>query len=477
MPLKSAAAKGKAFVRDAPSSLLISEKQAALARQSSFELKFERRVIKTFDNKEDDLILQYDQFLRAECAKKNINAEDFLSAYDQFTTRITAIHSLRNKNAERHRRIKRAFDGARVINHYIIAYVAFQKTIANIARERKFTKLNVTTLLLKSLIARLSLSLALFQGSTSSFANKAPNAKLVASIMSTLRKSIDASSFAAFELEVQRDPFENQLLLALLVKKRDSFEYELAKAMSNRCLRLVEIKDFIIAAELTKKAISQIRKLLKDEFSNNAILRLFDRRSQLFSAFKKGFAIVLDAEAKTYEVKSFFKSKSRRADDLIDADKLKDFKKSLRPIKLSFNDSDLSVEITLESAKSTREPRFTSQIDDLEASSSQPESLDRAFDKVIKALADLLKDEDDLTSSSGPYSGLANSPSAKFTLINDATNKRKNDTRSFTLKDTAAGTSSSNAGLAKRRRPSQPKENEGVEDVNTERDYKEAAEA
>ncbi|EKD15150.1 hypothetical protein MBM_06366 [Drepanopeziza brunnea f. sp. 'multigermtubi' MB_m1] len=200
-------------------------------------------------------------------------------------------------------------------------------------------------------------------------------------------------------------------------------------------------------------------------------------KKKLFSAFKKGFAIVLNAKAKTYGAKSFSKGKSRRADDLVDADKLKDFKESLRPIKLSFNDFDLSVKITLKSANSTRELRFTSQIDESKASSSQPESLNRAFDKAIEALSDLPEDEDDLTSGSRPYSGLADPSSAKFTPINDATNKRKNDTRSFTLKDAAASTSSSNASLAKRRRPSQLKENEGVEDVSTERDYKEAAEA
>ncbi|KAJ5053752.1 uncharacterized protein L3040_000043 [Drepanopeziza brunnea f. sp. 'multigermtubi'] len=203
---------------------------------------------------------------------------------------------------------------------------------------------------------------------------------------------------------------------------------------------------------------------------------LIKHKKKLFSAFRKGFAVVLDAEAKTYEAKSFSKGKSRRADDLVDADKLKDFEKSLRPIELSFNDSDLSVEINLESAKSTRELRFTGQIDDPEASSSQPESLDRAFDEAIEALGDLPEDEDEL-SGSGPYSGLADPPSAKFTPINEATNKRKNDTRSFTLKDAATSTSSSNAGPAKRRRPSQPEENERVEDVSTERDHEEAAEA
>ncbi|EKD13656.1 hypothetical protein MBM_08374 [Drepanopeziza brunnea f. sp. 'multigermtubi' MB_m1] len=138
----------------------------------------------------------------------------------------------------------------------------------------------------------------------------------------------------------------------------------------------------------------------------------------------------------------------------MNADKLKDFKKSLRPIKLSFNDSDSSVKIALKSAKSTREPRFTGQIGNFKGSSFQPESLDRAFDKAIKALNDLPEDEDDLTNSSGPYFSFANFPSAKFTLINDAINKRKNDTRSFTLKDAAASTLSSNASLAKRRRPS-----------------------
>ncbi|EKD20260.1 hypothetical protein MBM_02212 [Drepanopeziza brunnea f. sp. 'multigermtubi' MB_m1] len=200
-------------------------------------------------------------------------------------------------------------------------------------------------------------------------------------------------------------------------------------------------------------------------------------KKKLFSVFKKGFAIILDVKAKTYGAKSFSKGKSRRANDLIDADKLKDFKESLRSIELSFNDFDLSVKIILKSAKSTRKPRFTGQIDDLKASSSQPESLNRAFDKAIEALADLLKDEDNLTSGFRLYSGLADPPSAKFTLINDATNKRKNDTRSFTLKDTAASTSSSNASLAKRRRPSQSEENERVEDVSTEGDHKEAAEA
>ncbi|EKD16075.1 hypothetical protein MBM_06086 [Drepanopeziza brunnea f. sp. 'multigermtubi' MB_m1] len=63
--------------------------------------------------------------------------------------------------------------------------------------------------------------------------------------MSTLRKFTDASSFAALALEVQRDLLEKQLLPAPPVKKRDSFDYELAKAVSNRCLGLVEIKDFI----------------------------------------------------------------------------------------------------------------------------------------------------------------------------------------------------------------------------------------
>ncbi|EKD18719.1 hypothetical protein MBM_02961 [Drepanopeziza brunnea f. sp. 'multigermtubi' MB_m1] len=327
--------------------------------------------------------------------------------------------------------------------------------------------------------------------------------------MSTLRKSTDASSFAALAPEVQRDPFENQLLPALPVKEKDSLEYELAKAVSNRCLRLVEIKDLItfdrlnlnenidnafqVAAESIKKAASYERPYNNgDPFQLMSIHRsllnqrlqqlhalpeqLIDHKKKLFSAFKKGFAVVLDAEAKTYGAKSFFKSKSRRANDLIDADKLKDFKESLRPIELSFNDSDSSVEINLESAKSTRKLRFTSQIDESKASSSQPESLNRAFDKAIKALSDLLENEDDL-SGSRPYSGLANPPSAKFTLINDAINKRKNDTRSFTLKDAATSTSSSNAGPAKRRRPSQLKENERVKDVSTERDYKEAAEA
>ncbi|EKD16644.1 hypothetical protein MBM_05113 [Drepanopeziza brunnea f. sp. 'multigermtubi' MB_m1] len=200
-------------------------------------------------------------------------------------------------------------------------------------------------------------------------------------------------------------------------------------------------------------------------------------KKKLFSAFRKGFAVVLDAKAKTYGAKSFSKGKSRRADDLVDADKLKDFKESLRPIELSFDDFDSSMEITLESAKSTRELRFTGQIDESKASSSQPESSDRAFDEAMEALGDLLEDEDDPTSGSGPYSSLADPPSAKFTLINDATNKRKNDTRSFTLEDAAAGTSSSNAGPAKRRRPSQLEENEGVEDVSTEGDHEEAAEA
>ncbi|EKD17346.1 hypothetical protein MBM_04207 [Drepanopeziza brunnea f. sp. 'multigermtubi' MB_m1] len=175
-----------------------------------------------------------------------------------------------------------------------------------------------------------------------------------------------------------------------------------------------------------------------------------EHKKKLFSAFKKGFAIVLDAKAKTYGAKSFSKGKSRRADDLIDADKLKDFKKSLRSIELSFNDFDLSVEINLEN---------------------------RAFDKAIKALANLLEDEDDLIGSSGLYFSFADPLSAKFTLINDAINKRKNDTRSFTFKDATASTLSSNASLAKRRRPFQLEENEGVEDVSTERDYEEAAEA
>ncbi|EKD11947.1 hypothetical protein MBM_09887 [Drepanopeziza brunnea f. sp. 'multigermtubi' MB_m1] len=75
----------------------------------------------------------------------------------------------------------------------------------------------------------------------------------------------------------------------------------------------------------------------------------------------------------------------------------------------------------------------------------------RAFDEAMEALGDLPEDEDDL-SGSGPYFGLADPPSAKFTLINDATNKRKNDTRSFTLEDAAISTLLSNAGLAKRRR-------------------------
>ncbi|KAJ5047054.1 uncharacterized protein L3040_002898 [Drepanopeziza brunnea f. sp. 'multigermtubi'] len=187
---------------------------------------------------------------------------------------------------------------------------------------------------------------------------------------------------------------------------------------------------------------------------------------------------VITKQTKTYGAKSFSKGKSRRANDLVDADKLKDFEKSLRPIELSFNDFDSSVKINLESAKSTRELRFTGQIDDLKASSSQPESLDRAFDKAIKALADLVEDEDDPTSSSGPYFGLADPSSAKFTPINDAAgSKRKNDTRSFTFEDAATSTSLSNASLAKRRRPSQPEENEGVEDVSTEGDHEEAAEA
>ncbi|EKD14522.1 hypothetical protein MBM_07243 [Drepanopeziza brunnea f. sp. 'multigermtubi' MB_m1] len=176
---------------------------------------------------------------------------------------------------------------------------------------------------------------------------------------------------------------------------------------------------------------------------------LIKHKKKLFSAFRKGFAVVLDAEAKTYGAKSFSKGKSRRADDLMDADKLKDFKESLRPIELSSNDFDLSVEINLEN---------------------------RAFDEAIEALGDLPEDEDEL-SGSGPYSGLADPPSAKFTPINEATNKRKNDTRSLTFEDAATGTSSSNAGPAKRRRPSQPEENEGVEDVSTEGDHKEAAEA
>ncbi|EKD16145.1 hypothetical protein MBM_05439 [Drepanopeziza brunnea f. sp. 'multigermtubi' MB_m1] len=213
-----------------------------------------------------------------------------------------------------------------------------------------------------------------------------------------------------------------------------------------------------------------------DANTKRPVNRSSRHKKKLFSAFKKGFAIVLDAEAKTYGAKSFSKGKSRRANDLINADKLKDFKKSLRPIELFSNDSDSSVEINLESAKSTRELRFTSQIDDPEASSSQPESSDRAFDKAIEALSDLPEDEDEL-SGSRPYSGLADPPSAKFTPINEATNKRKNDTRSFTLKDAATSTSSSNAGPAKRRRPSQPKENERVKDVSTERDHEEAAEA
>ncbi|EKD13457.1 hypothetical protein MBM_08175 [Drepanopeziza brunnea f. sp. 'multigermtubi' MB_m1] len=148
---------------------------------------------------------------------------------------------------------------------------------------------------------------------------------------------------------------------------------------------------------------------------------------------------MLNAKAKTYGAKSFSKGKSRRADDLMDADKLKDFKESLRPIELSSNDFDSSVEINLEN---------------------------RAFDEAIEALADLVEDEDDPTSGSGPYFGLADPPSAKFTPINDAAgSKRKNDTRSFTFKDAATSTSLSNASLAKRRRPSQPEENEGVEDV------------
>ncbi|EKD14772.1 hypothetical protein MBM_06983 [Drepanopeziza brunnea f. sp. 'multigermtubi' MB_m1] len=199
-------------------------------------------------------------------------------------------------------------------------------------------------------------------------------------------------------------------------------------------------------------------------------------KKKLFSAFKKGFAVVLNAKAKTYGVKSFSKGKSRRADDLINADKLKDFKESLRPIELSFDDFDSSVKITLESANSIREPRFTGQIDESKASSSQPESLDRAFDKAIKALSNLPEDEDDPTNSSGPYFNLADPSSAKFTPINDATNKRKNDTRSLTFKDAAASTLSSNAGPVKRRRPSQLEENEGVKDVSTEGDHKEAAE-
>ncbi|EKD16097.1 hypothetical protein MBM_05391 [Drepanopeziza brunnea f. sp. 'multigermtubi' MB_m1] len=110
-------------------------------------------------------------------------------------------------------------------------------------------------------------------------------------------------------------------------------------------------------------------------------------------------------------------------------------------------------------------------------SSSQPESLNRAFDEAIKALDDLPKNEDDLTNSSGPYSSFANLPSAKFIPINDAINKRKNNTRSFTFKDAAASTSSSNASPIKKKRPSQLKKNERVEDVSTEKDYKKAAKA
>ncbi|EKD16074.1 hypothetical protein MBM_06085 [Drepanopeziza brunnea f. sp. 'multigermtubi' MB_m1] len=182
---------------------------------------------------------------------------------------------------------------------------------------------------------------------------------------------------------------------------------------------------------------------------NNQIGSLIINLATFMSVItKQRFAVILDVKAKTYGAKSFSKGKSRRADDPVDADKLKDFKKSLRPIELSFNDSDLS-----------------------------PESLNRAFDKAIEALADLLEDEDDSTSGSRPYFSFADPPSAKFTPINDATNKRKNDTRSFTLKDAATSTSSSNAGLAKRRRPSQPEENERVKDVSTERDHEEAAEA
>ncbi|EKD16342.1 hypothetical protein MBM_05636 [Drepanopeziza brunnea f. sp. 'multigermtubi' MB_m1] len=280
--------------------------------------------------------------------------------------------------------------------------------------------------------------------------------------MSTLRKSIDASSFAALGLEVQRDPFENQLLLALPVEEEDSFEYELAKAMSNRCLRLVEIKDLIILRSYHKLYFAA---LLNRRNGNYKLIAYFEpfqlfkcnnnvrviatkhdantkrpHKKKLFSAFKKGFAIVLDAKAKTYGAKSFSKGKSRRANDLINADKLKDFEESLRPIELSFNDFDLSVKITLENANSTRELRFTSQIDESKALSSQPKSLNRAFDKAIKALSDLLENENDLTNSSGLYSSFADLPSAKFTLINDTINKRKNDTRSLTLKDAAAST-------------------------------------